>query len=349
MENSLFPLSSMSVDFKDYYAILGVPREASAADIKKAFRKLAREHHPDVAQDKVGAESRFKEINEAHEVLSDPEKRQKYDSLGARWQEADAGMPPPGWGGNAGAAQGRRYEWSGDDQGTEFHFGGTGFSDFFEQYFSGGTSYGHPGGGGKGFDPHESAGTRARRGSDVEGDILVTLEEAMHGTTRPISLQMRNARTGAVETHSFQVRIPPGATDGRRIRVPGQGEPGRNGGAAGDLYLRVRHAAHPDFSTQAADVYHDLALAPWEAVLGAEVLVKTLDGSIKMRIPPGTENGKQLRVRGRGLPKGKTGERGDFFVVVEVELPTELTPEEKEQWEKLRLVSRFHPRGSAPT
>jgi curved DNA-binding protein len=149
-----------------------------------------------------------------------------------------------------------------------------------------------------------------------------------------------------VETHSFQVRIPPGATDGRRIRVPAQGEPGQAGGPAGDLYLRVRHAAHPEFQAREADLYHELAVAPWEAVLGAEVVVPTLDGSIKLRIPPGTEPGRQMRVRGRGLPKGKSGERGDFFVIIDVQLPTSLTADERAQWEKLRGVSRFNPRAT---
>lgn len=315
----------MPTQFKDYYATLGVPRDASADDIKKAFRKLARQFHPDTAKNKKAAEEKFKEINEANEVLSDPEKRAKYDRLGANWQQEAA--PPPG---------------AGYDQ--EFHFGGTGFSDFFEQYFGGGSRYGFP----QGFEENIPAGgpapKRARRGHDIEGDILVTLEEAMHGTQRPISLQTMNRQTGAVETHEFQVRIPPGATDGRRIRVPGQGEPGRNGGEAGDLYLRVRHAAHPDFTTREADVHHELDVAPWEAVLGAEVIVPTLDGSIKLRVPASTADGQQLRVRGKGLPKGKTGDRGDFFVTINVVLPTQISDAEHKLWEQLRSVSSFHPR-----
>jgi curved DNA-binding protein len=323
----------MPVEFKDYYSTLGVPREASAEEIKKAFRKLARLHHPDVAKDKKTAEAKFKEINEAYEVLGDAEKRRQYDELGASWQER--GAPPQG------APRGRTAP---DGQEHEFHFGGTGFSDFFEQYFSGGTRYGFPGSSGHGFTEAEAGGGRARRGSDVEGDILVTLEEAMHGTVRPISLQTLDPRTGAVETHSFQVRIPPGATDGRRIRVPGQGEPGRNGGPAGDLYLRVRHAAHPDFSTQGADVFHELEVAPWEAVLGAEVVVPTLDGSIKLRIAPGTASGRRLRVRGRGLLKGKSGERGDFYAVIAVEVPDQISAEERAAWEQLRAASTFNPR-----
>ena len=161
----------------------------------------------------------------------------------------------------------------------------------------------------------------------------------MRGAIRPISLQ-----TGQAEIHSFQVRIPPGATDGRRIRVPGKGEPGTGGAPAGDLFLRVRHGAHPDFTTRDADVLHDLDIAPWEAVLGAEVVVPTLDGSIKLRIPAGAANGQKLRVRGRGLPKGKTGERGDFFVVLELQLPTSVSAEERLLWEKLRDASAFQPR-----
>lgn len=322
----------MPADFKDYYTTLGVSREATPDEIKKAFRKLARQYHPDTATDKKTAEAKFKEINEANEVLSDPEKRKKYDTLGARWNDAGGFEPPPGWqGGAAGAG----------DQGQEFHFGGTGFSDFFEQYFSGGSRYGFQ----QDFAeaPQGRAG-RSRRGHDIEGDILVTLEEAMHGTQRPISLQTINRQTGTAQTHTFEVRIPPGATDGRRIRVPGQGEPGHNGGEAGDLYLRVRHAAHPEFTSREADVYHELDIAPWEAVLGAEVIVPTLDGSIKMRIPAGAENGQNMRVRGRGLPKGKTGERGDFYVTLQVVLPASVTETERAVWEQLRSASTFNPR-----
>lgn len=331
----------MAVAYKDYYATLGVARDASDDDIKKAFRKLARQYHPDVAKDKKVAEDKFKEINEAYEVLSDPAKRQKYDQLGAGWQDGGGFDVPPGWQGGASGFPGAG--------GQEFHFSGTGFSDFFEQFFGGGSRFGF------GREPEEfsfgrgqaAAGVRARRGNDVEGDILVTLEEAMHGTQRPVSLRMTNPQTGEGETHTFEVRIPPGATDGRKIRVPGKGEPGRGGGAAGDLILRVRHAAHPDFSSREADLYHELAVAPWEAVLGAELVVSTLDGSIKLRLPPGTENGRKLRVRGRGLPKGKTGERGDFYVVVTIQIPAHLSDDERALWQKLRDTSSFNPRSGS--
>jgi curved DNA-binding protein len=329
----------MAVQYKDYYQILGVPRNASDADIKKAFRKLAREHHPDVAKDKKAAEEKFKEINEANEVLSDPEKRKKYDTLGPNWQDAGGFEPPPGW---AGAAAGRRTHGGA----REFHFGGTGFSDFFEQFFGGGggRSYGFP----MDEEDFEEAGprqARSRRGRDIEGDLLVTLDEAMHGTMRPISLQTTDPRTGKQETESFTVRIPAGASDGRRIRVPGKGAPGANGGEAGDLFLRVRLAAHPDFRTHESDLYHDLDLAPWEAVLGTELVIPSLDGDkIKMRIPAGTTNGQQLRLRGRGLPKGKSGERGNLYAVVNIVLPTDVNEEEHALWEKLAKTSSFHPR-----
>lgn len=315
----------MSAEFKDYYTVLGVSREASTADIKKAFRKLARKHHPDVATDKKSAEEKFKEINEANEVLSDPEKRKKYDQLGADWQ----------------SPQHERRQGPTAHPGQEFNFGGTGFSDFFEQYFSGASRYGFPENG------QAASSPRQRRGSDIEGDILVTLEEAMHGAVRPISLQMTNTQSGKVETHSFQVRIPAGVTDGKRIRVPGQGEPGSGNVEAGDLYLRVRLAAHPDFYSKGHDLFYDLELTPWEAVLGADLSVPTLDGSVKLRIPPGSENGQQLRVRGRGLPKGKSAERGDYHATLTIHIPSKISPEERELWEKLRATSSFNPRNPA--
>ena len=333
----------MPVEFRDYYATLGIARDASEDQIKKAFRQMARKYHPDVASDKKAAEEKFKEINEAYEVLSDPEKRKKYDRLGARWQDEGAERPPPEWkAGNDGAGH------SAEDY--EFHFNGTGFSDFFEQFFSGNRGSGF-GAGGQDFGRARpgAAAERPRRGRDIEADILVTLEEAMHGTQRPLSLQAVDPQTGQVETHTFQVRIPPGAIEGRRIRVPGKGQQGLHGGPAGDLYLRVRHAAHLHFRTREADVYHDLDLAPWDAVLGAQIVVPTLDGSIKLRIPPGTSTGQQLRVRGRGLPKDKAGARGDFLVIVNIQVPQELTDEERSHWEKLKAVSHFNPQSSQAT
>jgi curved DNA-binding protein len=321
----------MAVEFKDYYTTLGVTREATDDDIKKAFRKLARLHHPDVAKDKKTAEAKFKEINEANEVLSDPVKRKKYDELGAHWQEGGRPEAPPGWDGR-GAPGG---------PGPEFHFTGTGFSDFFEQFFGGGSRFGFEPGG-RDFDAEARVG--GRRGADIEGEILVTLAEVMHGTIRGISLQTRDPRTGKAETHSFQVRIPAGAMEGRRIRVPEKGEPGVGGAPAGDLYLRVRYAAHPDFRARGADLFYDVDLAPWEAVLGTTVVAPSFEGAIKVRIPPATNPGAQLRVRGHGLPKSRGGDRGDLYVVAHVQVPPRLTEKEKSLWEELSRTSRFNPR-----
>lgn len=337
----------MSVEFKDYYATLGVARDAKEEDIKKAFRKLARKHHPDVAEDKKAAEEKFKEINEAYEVLGDPVKRQKYDTLGSNWREAEQyqGQAPPQWGG------GRRYTSAAGAQGQgpaqEFHFDGTGFSDFFEQYFGGGGHSGqfHGFGDEEGFaeEVHRQA-NRPRRGHDVEGDILVTLNEVLHGTDRPISLATADPRTGKRDTKSFTVRIPPGAPEGKRIRVAGHGGEGTSGGAAGDLYLKVRYAAHPDFRARGGDLYYDLDLAPWEAVLGTEVVVRGLQGGIKVRIPAGTTQDGQLRLKGQGLPQGKSGERGDLYVIAHIQVPTQLSDQELALWQKLASESHFNPR-----
>jgi curved DNA-binding protein len=328
----------MPVQFEDYYATLGVSREATGDEIKQAFRKLARKYHPDVAKDKKTAEEKFKEINEANEVLSDPEKRRKHDELGANWQNGEAGSPfPSKSGGEPGTTDGHTHE---------FHFNGTGFSDFFEQFFAGAERRdfrgGRPGSG-----TEFEKGKRSHRGYDIEGDILVTLSEAMHGTIRPISLQTVDPETGEKETQSFNVRVPPGAAEGRRIRVPGKGGPGVGGGEPGDLYLRVRYAGHPDFRAREADLYHEVALAPWEAVLGAQITVPSFDGPIKVRIPPATNRGRQLRVRGHGLPKGRSGERGDLYVVAEIRVPVQLTEEERGLWEKLSRTSQFKPRQAA--
>lgn len=337
----------MSVEFKDYYASLGVSRDASDEEVKKAFRQLARKYHPDVAKNKKNAEEKFKEINEAYEVLGDPAKRKKYDTLGANWQNAaGAGAPPF-------ASESAASFKPGDGQPYEFRFGGTGFSDFFEQFFGGGRVNGFEDvlggaqrrtrGGGIGVESEF-----ASRGQDIEGDLLVTLSEVLNGSIRSISLRQANPRTGQTETYTFKVRIPPGVQEGQSIRVPGKGQEGTAGAAPGDLFLRVRLAAHPDFRPRGPDLYYDLELAPWEAVLGSTVEVPTLDGKAKLRIAPGTNSDQQLRLRDHGLPCGTQGERGDLYVVVKIELPRHLTEAERTLWEKLRSVSRFNPRRSAP-
>ncbi|HHY85922.1 MAG TPA: J domain-containing protein [Verrucomicrobia bacterium] len=325
----------MAVQYKDYYEILGVPRNASDAEIKRAFRKLAREYHPDVARDKKKAEEKFKELNEAYEVLSDPEKRRKYDALGANWKAGAEFRPPPGWEEFSGA---RGFSGAGPEGRFEFHFDGTGFSDFFEQLF-GSRRYGNMGA--AGFGPSDRFAFEeepaARRGRDIEGDILVTLEESLRGSVRTVSVR-HNSRT-----NTYQVKIPPGVLDGQRLRVSGRGEAGAGGGAAGDLYLRVRLARHPDFDVDGHNLVHVLELAPWEAVLGGEISVPTLDGRVNIRIPPGTQAGQKLRVRGRGLPD-RSGGRGDLIVVARIEVPDRVSESERALWEQLRARSRFNPR-----
>lgn len=315
----------MPADFQDYYKTLGVEKSATQPEIKKAFRKLARKFHPDINKDS-SAEAKFKQINEAYEVLGNPEKRQKYDALGANWN-------------NPNAHAGHSTQHAGHPgPSNDFHFTGTGFSDFFEQYFSSANRYG-----GESYEHFQNYSTgpdpRPRRGHDIEGDILVTLEESLTGAIRSISLQTRNPKTNSPETETFQVRIPKGVQDGQRIRVPGQGSPGTAGAPSGDLYLRVRHAAHPDFTSENADLHHELPIQPWEAVLGTQKSIPTLDGTIKIKIPEGAENGQQLRVANKGLPIPKNNTHGDLYITLTLETPTNLTPEQRQLWEKLSKSS----------
>jgi len=348
----------MPVRYKDYYEILGVPRTASEAEIKKAFRKLAREFHPDVAKNKKQAEEKFKDINEAYEVLSDPQKRKKYDELGPNWSSGSEFRPPPGWesysstGGFPGRGpRGEEYE---------FHFGGTGFSDFFEQLFG---SRGARSGAGFGRSGGLAEEDMAERGRDIEGDIMVTLEEAQRGSVRSVSVRHgvpcehcggtgQRARhvcnvcggTGQVaKTETYQVKVPAGVSDGQRLRVAGRGEAGLGGGAAGDLYLRVRFAKHPDFEVSGVNLVYEAQLAPWEAVLGTNISVPTLNGRVNIKIPPGTHGGQKLRVRGRGLPqRGSAG--GDLIVVTSIEVPSEVSESERKLWQQLAKESKFNPR-----
>jgi curved DNA-binding protein len=319
----------MPVQYKDYYETLGVPRTASAEELKKSFRKLARQYHPDVAKDKKKAEEKFKEINEAYEVLSDPAKRKKYDELGANWKSGANFRPPSGWEHFSGGQTFRGRDAGGED--FETHFGGTGFSDFFEQLFG---SRMRGGAGGFGRSPNFAEEDFAERGRDVEGDIMVTLEEAARGSIRSVSVR-HGSRT---ETH--QVKIPAGVTEGQRLRIAGRGEHGSGGGAAGDLYLRVRLAKHPDFEVEDHNLIHEAELAPWEAALGAEISVPTLTGRVNIKIPAGTQSGQKLRVRGRGLPPS-----GDLLVVTQIAVPARVTDAEKKLWEQLGRESKFKPRG----
>ena len=319
----------MPVDFKDYYKVLGVDKKAGSAEIKKAFRKLARKHHPDVAQDKTKANSLFSDINEANEVLSDPDKRRRYDELGDNWNNPER-QAPQQEGGFAGKP--------GDN--SSFHYDGTGFSDFFEQFLGG---RGHSS---AGFSPFNRAGQQGmggtntpQRGQDIESEILVTLNEALHGSTRKLRLQ-RNDRQ---PEQTLQVKIPPGVREGQLVRLSGKGQEGFGGGDSGNLYLRVVLAKHPDFRVRGADLYYDLQLSPWEAVLGTTVHLATLDKAVTLKIPPGTLAERQFRLRGKGLPSG-AGTRGDLYATVSIHVPTELSPEEKTLWQSLAAASTFNPR-----
>jgi len=292
------------MEFKDYYRILGVPRSASQDDIKKAYRRLARKYHPDVSS-QPDAETRFKEINEANEVLGDPERRSAYDRLGANWRAGQEFRPPPGWAGRAAGG-------SGGGQGFD------GFSDFFESLFGG------------------RAGARRRgagfqmRGADRTGVAEITLDQALHGTEVTV-----NGGSG----ESRRVRIPPGAHNGTRLRVRGQGESGAGSGTPGDLLLEIRVRPDPRYRLEGRDLHRDMPITPWEAALGATIEAPTPQGMVRLRIPPGTQSGKVMRLKGRGLP-GKTP--GDLYLRLMIEVPP---AEEAGSWyEEMAKTSGFRPR-----
>ena len=325
--------------FRDYYEVLGVARTASSEDIQKAYRKQARKYHPDINKTKE-AEDRFKEINEANEVLSDPQKRKKYDTLGANWRDGQEFRPPPGWEG----ASGHGFNGNG---------GMNGFSDFFEAFFGrGGSPFGGAGGqfGGAGFGGAGSFGAGAQRGRGpggreqggrtqrgspaVEAEYEISIEDAVKGSTRNIQLQDHTGTRRAIS-----VTIPAGTTEGSTLKLAGKkGE--------SEVYLKVKFASHPRYSVVLHDLIVRLPLSPWEAALGAKVDLVLPDGSIKLSVPAGSQGGGKLRVRGRGLPK-KGGGRGDVLAEIKVVVPTVLSESEREFFEKLASVSRFNPRSAA--
>jgi DnaJ-class molecular chaperone len=317
------------MEFKDYYTTLGVSKTATDKEIKQAFRKLARKYHPDVNPGDKQAEARFKEINEAHEVLSDPTKRRKYDELGANWrnyeqaQAQGAGDPFGGWSVNVGGGPGG-YRTMSEDEMREMFGSDNPFSDFFNTFFGGAEP-------GPGRRAGRGRGARARKGRDVEQELELTLDEAYNGVTRRLSIKHDgHART-------VDVRIPPGVGDGSRVRVSGEGEHGAAGAAAGDLYLRVRLVPHPTFARKGADLHVTLKLPLTTAVLGGEAEVPTLSGKpLRLRVPPTTQNGQVFRLRGHGMPiVGRPQERGDLYAAVEVELPRTLDAEQREHFEAL--------------
>jgi DnaJ-class molecular chaperone len=331
------------MDFKDYYSTLGVAKTATEKEIKQAYRKLARKHHPDVNPGDKAAESRFKEINEAYEVLGDPAKRKKYDELGANWRAyeqagagAGAGFDPRGFGGggwnvNVGGGSGG-YRTMSQEEINEMFGGESPFSDFFQTFFGG------MGGGAEGARPRGSRGraNRAQPGRDFEQEIELPLEDVYQGTTRRFSIEQDG------QTRNVDVRIPPGVGDGARVRVAGEGEQGSGGGQAGDLYLRIRTQAHPQFERKGRDLYTRVAIPLTTAVLGGEADVRTLGGkSLRLRIPPTTQNGQVFRLKGHGMPvAGKTDEQGDLYATVDVELPRKLTPEQRRHFEELQKLEK---------
>ncbi|MDN3516825.1 DnaJ C-terminal domain-containing protein [Aquisalimonas lutea] len=324
------------MEYKDYYKTLGVDRNASQDEIKKAYRRLARKYHPDVSEEK-DAEARFKEISEAYEVLGDPEKRATYDQLGSRWQQGEDFRPPPGWEFHGG----RRGARGGADADSVF-------SDFFESIFGGGDPFGRgePFGGGDPFAGGRAQGFRARgsgfraRGEDQHARITITLEDAYHGATRNLNLQTQR-EDGQVEPRQVRVKIPPGVTQGKQIRLAGQGPPGMGGGSRGDLYLEVNIAPHRQYRLQGKDVYLDLPVTPWEAALGATVKVPTLGGWIDMKIPPGAQNGQRFRLKGRGLP-GKPP--GDQYAELSIVTPRADTDSARELYERMSREMPMNPR-----
>lgn len=325
----------MAVKFQDYYEILGVGRDATTAQIQAAYRKLARKLHPDVNKS-PDAEEKFKRLNEAHEVLQDPEKRRRYDSLGENWRAGQDFSPPPGWeffgsrrGAGSGAGRTFNFEFFGDGF-EESPF--SGFSDFFSMLFGGG-----PADGGMG-TRRGARGGRAQAwaspGQDQEAEIPITLEEAHRGARKTITLE--GGRT-------LEVKIPPGTPDGHRLRLRGQGGSGNGSSQAGDLYLRVRLAPHPLFKLNGEDLEVEVPIAPWEAALGARIEVPMLDGKAALKLQAGAQSGQRLRLRGKGLAR-RNGSQGDLYAVLRIEVPRSLSARERELFEELARASSFRPR-----
>lgn len=326
-------LCMMAVKFKDYYDVLGVSREASPKEVKDAYRKLARQHHPDlqsVESKKKAAEEKFKEVNEAYEVLGDQEKRKKYDRLGSQYKNGMDFSPPPG-----GPGYGSGGTWTSSEE-----FSG-GFSDFFESIF-----------GGRG-GPYERGGTSWDRGTrqepaqaaDLEAELELPLEDIARGGTRRVTLMARDQQ-GHARPKELDVTIPIGLREGHRMRLKGQGAAARGSGRPGDLFLRIHVLPHPLFSLiedSPDDIQLDLPLLPWEAVLGTEVDVPTLNGPVSMRIPSATQAGQKLRLRGKGLPR-RDGKSGDLYARLSLVTPRSISARERELYEELGKLSTDNPR-----
>lgn len=317
------------MEYKDYYEIMGVKKDATQDEIKRSYRKLARKYHPDVSKE-TGAEAKFKEVGEAYEVLKDPEKRAAYDQLGSQWQAGQDFHPPPGW--DAG------YEFSGGGGGGP-DLGG--FSDFFESLY------------GRGFHTGGQRTTSGRgfqmRGEDHHAKVMVDLEDSYKGATRSITLQVSGVdESGRVVTRprTLNVKIPKGIRRGQQIRLAGQGAPGHGGGEAGDLYLEVDFNLHKHYRVEGADVYLELPLAPWEAALGASVKVPTPIGAVDLKIPAGSQPGKKLRLKGRGIPARQPG---DLYVELQIALPRAENEQQRKVYEDMKQEFSFNPRAGMET
>lgn len=314
------------MEFKDYYKVLGVERSTSQDDIKKAYRRLARKYHPDVSKE-ANAEDRFKEVNEAYEVLGDVEKRKAYDQLGSNWRSGEDFRPPPDWetwfgGGAPGGPQAGGFY----DAGPQAGFSEGDFSDFFETLFGGGT---------RRTRGHRTQRGFASRGQDQTARIQLDLEQAFRGGSVPVRLAER----------SLQVKIPAGVTEGKRIRLSGQGAQGVGGGNAGDLYLEVRIRPHRHFRLEGRDIHLDFPITPWEAALGATVSVPTLEGQVDMKVPAGTRSGGKLRLKGRGMPGSPPG---DQYLILQIVTPPADSDKARKLYERMQKEMPFNPREHLP-
>lgn len=333
------------MEYKDYYKVLGVDRKASQEDIKKSYRRLARKYHPDVSKEK-NAEEQFKNLQEAYEVLKDPEKRSAYDQLGANWKQGQEFRPPPGWG--KGQRQGNTHFYTSDGGGfSEEDLGG--FSDFFSNLFGGGRAQagGHRRAHG-GFGGDEFGGFQ-QRGSDQRAKILVTLEEAFRGASRSLQLQTPEVDAqGQIHNklRTLKVTIPAGVVQGQQLRLAQQGAPGMGGAPAGDLYLEIDIQPNPIFTLEGKDIYLTLPVTPWEAALGAEIKVPTLGGPVGLKLAAGSKAGQKLRLKGRGMP-AKDG-AGDQYAVVQIDTPSAQTQEEKDLYQKMATMMPYDPRKHWP-
>lgn len=358
------------MEYKDYYKILGIDKKSSDKEIKKAYRRLARKYHPDVNPNDKASEARFKEINEAYEVLKDNGKRRKYDEFGQYWESADK-MGAQGYGGTGGGKK-YTYDFGGADMGSMFGGSGRegGFSDFFTSLFGGvrgkaSSGFSGAGPGGFSFDMGGQNIPQPERGRDLEFPVQLTLKEAAFGTVKNIEFtketvcsqcqgsgvlgsglcQMCHGRGVLQKPRNIEVKIPPGVKDGFKIRMKGEGAVGQNHGADGDMYLVINIRKDPLYSLKNGDLFMDLPVTVTEAVLGAEVDVPTLHGRVSMKIPPKTQSGSVLRLREQGFPSLNNKDRkGDFFVKTRIVIPGDLSDEEKQLYEKLSSFSHDNPR-----